>query len=761
MSLQEFEMYKPKEQIKKWNEIKDGLGLEEKIGLIEEIIKDERDFWGYINLLAEVLFDVALDSEEYVQILEKVTDIIKNDMAQGPFLQTLVLIGERKKDIAIRLRNKIIETSGNNALIVLSGLILGGIGKRDSNYTLSLIEEKINSENNPSVLQSYLKSILVMNEKQEKIGKKYIQLLKKLLEIKNEKLNIEILNFCLSNYQKNRLYFYKSIKSLISEDNENYRKFLFGRLTYLDIIEENRLFELIEISKDSGKKVLDEILMCLEKYPSKNREILSLCFYWINKGLYFKIKNFDWVLEQLMKKDNSLLTLFAKSFRKINVPYSYVITPGIFEKLAKYNTRLALSEAINIKPRNKLERQIKLKLFRVIIGCCYKDKKNLKHIQRLAKYLIKEAENRPYIEVNIKSDLLDVRDIDQDKYNSLVDKVSNLLHDLEVRWGKRFNYSKIFRNLDEYPYVKKYGKDVLARCREKKKYSPLLRLLENEVPDITKYKPTGDESDFEKSIKISYLRSEFWPRACLTELNKGLLSFELIKNHKYKTQKQKKKYIQDNLMNNESFWRFFSEIIVMNKLGKKSIKSKDFVSGDNDIDLETELFNKIIFFEITAPDMDRNLRFANGAVSLKNKSFSVIEKKYKQIMKTGVYKDSRYKNKFYFYVVIDISDSTIDEYSLLDTLFGTEKLNLIFDKKQGDVIDQYETREQNSLVDKNKKTEIVSGVIYFKRKLNFGKDNQPFIKLNGKIINNPFGKRTLSEKEVKDLSKILFVTNGE
>jgi len=40
-------------------------------------------------------------------------------------------------------------------------------------------------------------------------------------------------------------------------------------------------------------------------------------------------------------------------------------------------------------------------------------------------------------------------------------------------------------------------------------------------------------------------------------------------------------------MNEESFWRFFSELIVINKLGHKNIKSKDIVIGNNDIDLET------------------------------------------------------------------------------------------------------------------------------------------------------------------------------
>ena len=759
MRIEEFDMYKPKEQIKKWNEIKDTIGLEEKIGLIKDIIKNERDFWGYINLLAEVLFDVASDSDDFVKILEKVIDIIKNDMGQGPFLQTLVSIGERKKDIGVGLRNRIVETSDNNTLILLSGLILGGVGRVDKNFALSEIEENIPSEKNISILQSYLKTILVMNEKKKKVDREYIEILQKLLDFNNEDLNIEILNFCLSNYHKNRSFFYSIIKDLVSRDNENYKRFIFGRLAYQDIIGERKLFELIETSKNANEKVLDEIVMCLGRYPSRNRKIIFLYFYWINKGLYFKIKNFDWVLDQLMKRDNSLLSLFIKYFKKINVPYSYVIVPSIFEKLAKHNIRLAITEVKSITPKGKLERQIKLELFRVIIGCIYKNKKYLAHVQRIAKYLIDKAKDRPYIKVNINKELLTAQDLDINKFNDLVDKVYNLINEMKVRWDKRFNYSKIFDNLKKYPYVKKYGEEVIQKCRDGKNYCPLFWLLENEIPDISKYKLTGGESELDRAIKVNYIRSEFWPKAYLSELDKGLHLFEKINNPKRKTNEKKKKYIQDNLKSNESFWNFLSELIVMNRLVNQ-IKSKDFVIGENDIDLEAELFNKTIFFEITSPDIDRNLKLANGAVALKNKAFSVIEKKYQQLMKSGICNEPKYKDKFYFYIIIDISNSTIDDYMLLNALFGSEQLKLIFDKKEGKVVDQYATRDTDSIGHKNIRTEVISGVIYFKRELFFGKDGKPFISLIGKIINSPFGKRTLSEKELVELSKILFDNQG-
>lgn len=753
MKIQEFEKYNSSKQIEKWNQIKDRLSNKEKESIVINALVE--DIWGYLDLLSEILFDIASDSDEYILILEKLSSRVKNDMTHGPFLSALIKIGQEKKDIAIQLRNKIIEKSKSEPLKILSGLILGGIGIEDEKTVLDLIEKNIKQEKSSSILRSYIKAILVMNEKRNGIDKRYLSIVENTLNKKDEETNIEIMNFSLHNYEKNKQFFYKIIKTLINENNDSYKRFLFSRLSYQDIIEEKKLFELIELSKDADEKVLDEIVMCLRRYPHQKREILNLYFYWINKGLYFKIRNFDLVLEEIMKTDQSILSLFIKSFRKIDNSYSYVVVPQIFESLAKNNVDLAIAEAMKIRPRNKIEKLIKLRLLKKVIGLCYTDKTNAGRIQKLAKYLVNEAKKRPYSNIDINPELINTESLSKDKYDLLVNQVSKIIDDLELK-KEYYNYSIIRKNLKKYPYVKKYGEDIIRKCKNDKKYSPLLWLLENEMPDLTKININKNDDEFNKAIKINFLRDKFWPRAYLTELNRGLLNFEQIKNHKYKTISQKKKYIQDNLMNEEAFWHFFSELLVMNKLGKENIKSKDVIIGSNDIDFETELFNKLVFLEVTAPEMDRSLRLANGAVVLKNKSFSLIDGKYKQIMKTGVYKNPKYKDKFYFYIIIDISNSTIDEYDLLNSLFGSLTFNLVIDKSTEKTIKEYTARSKDSLGDKNKKTEIVGGVIYFKRDLVIDEKNNSNIRLIGNIINNPKSKKILSDLEIQKLREIMF-----
>lgn len=755
MNLDKFERYDRRQQRKQWEKIKNELTVETKKQLIRKIM-DEGVF-GYLDLVSEILFEIASDSEEYVKILEDLSTRVKNDLAQGPFLSALIEIGKEKTEIGMELRNKIIKTSKDSNLIVLSGLILGGIGIKNKEEVLTLIEQDLDQQNNPNILQSYLKAILIINENKKRIDERDIKIIAQLFNKNMEQVNIEILNFSLASYSKNKAYFYEIIKSLTEEKKDSYKKFLFRRLSYQDILEENKLFELIKLSKDAEEEILNEIVMCLRNHPSQLNKILNLYLYWINKGLYFKIRNFDWILEEIMKKDNSILPLFIKSFRKIDEKYSYVIVPDIFQHLVKYNVEIGLSEAIKLKSKNKIEKLIKLKLLEVIIGCCYSDKKNAKHIQELAKYLLKEAQQKPYINIEIKSNLINSPKLTKEEYNTLVDKVSTLLDDLKTK-KEKYDFNSLAKTLKKYPIVNKYGKDILRSCKEKKTHSPLLQLLDEEEPDLTKIKIEEDESKLTKAIKLDFFRSQFWPKAYLTELNNGLSLFEEIKNPKYQTKEKKKKYIRDMLLNEQSFLGFFSELIVMNRIGKERIKFKDRIIGNNDIDIETEIFNKPIFFEITHPRMDRKLRLANKMIELKNRSFSIIENKYKQIIKSGVYEHPEYKDNFYFYVIIDISNSTIDEYNLLNSLFGTLKMSLIFNKKTGDIVKEYASRSQNSLSHKNKKTETVSGVIYFKEELGFRENLSPYIKLNGKIINNPFGKRVLSEKEIKSLNSILFGT---
>ena len=108
---------------------------------------------------------------------------------------------------------------------------------------------------------------------------------------------------------------------------------------------------------------------------------------------------------------------------------------------------------------------------------------------------------------------------------------------------------------------------------------------------------------------------------------------------------------------------------------------------DKNLDLKVNLFERDIYFEITRPKMDRELRLANGAVALKNKAFSTIDKKYRQLFANKTLQEIESgKRKDLFFVVIDRSNSTIDEHQLIDTFLGSLAYTWQIEKKTGKVL---------------------------------------------------------------------------
>jgi hypothetical protein len=78
MNLDKFKGYDRRQQLKQWEKVKNELTVETKKQLIRKII-DEGVF-GYLDLVSEILFEVASNSEEYVKILEDISISVKNDL---------------------------------------------------------------------------------------------------------------------------------------------------------------------------------------------------------------------------------------------------------------------------------------------------------------------------------------------------------------------------------------------------------------------------------------------------------------------------------------------------------------------------------------------------------------------------------------------------------------------------------------------------------------------------------------------------------
>ena len=110
--------YRFQEQIEIYDRNKSKLSRKEKFDLVNNLVK--KDIFAYLELISSIVFDVAETSNEYIVLLETITEKVKNDLAQGPFLNSLKNIGIKKEKIAIKLYDKILKESKNKTLVVFS-----------------------------------------------------------------------------------------------------------------------------------------------------------------------------------------------------------------------------------------------------------------------------------------------------------------------------------------------------------------------------------------------------------------------------------------------------------------------------------------------------------------------------------------------------------------------------------------------------------------------------------------------------------------
>jgi len=209
----------------------------------------------------------------------------------------------------------------------------------------------------------------------------------------------------------------------------------------------------------------------------------------------------------------------------------------------------------------------------------------------------------------------------------------------------------------------------------------------------------------------------------LNELDHGIQLYQTLRNEKNTTDLRITLEIEKQLKNENDFWNFLSELIIMNKIGKDRILVKDKKIGSKYIDLAVQLGEKTVLLEITTPDIQRDAKILNAGF-LTSKYDSAIDAKRQQLSE-GLKNDSRIDSSDLFYFVVIDGSKTPIEY---------EEMNLFTHNNQDD--------------------DLVSCVIIVRRK--FIPGELQHYKLIGKIITNPKGKNILPSTEIEKLNRIIF-----
>ncbi|MFW6026380.1 MAG: hypothetical protein ACOCRX_08555 [Candidatus Woesearchaeota archaeon] len=745
------------EQKKVYAKYSSKLSTNEKYSLIYQYLDNSRDFWGYFQLLCDVALELSDDSDKFVKLLSDFDKKVRNDMAQKPFMDLLVNLGSKK--FALSLYNKILnDTKLDDNLRIISGLILGGINSEKE------IKQRLKENIKFPQTNSYLKAILVCYENKD-LDKTIYKYFDDILKSQNTNLIQELAFLSYRLYSKDSTYFYNKIKEMAKLNNKNINWIIYSRLSYDNKFTKEQFFELVELIKDSEINIIDETIQAFREYPKEHKKITDLFIYWLNKfdKFEFDSRNFRWILEDLVKNNKYFIKEFCDRYKEIQSEKKiYLFTfPHLFKILSKYHQEYALEQIFKIKFKEEDDEHLFFNLCKKLIGNIYNDAKFVDIALNLNAKLISVIEKRPFISFNKanyekKMNQIKPLEISKDNYNYLINVANNLLNKLRDK-KQEYDFSLIRKNISKYKVVENLTSKLIDNLESNKEFSPLMWLGETEDPKFDDVKIEKNEDELSKAMKMGYVRSQFWSRAYLKELNEALNKYIKLPNEKFKDVKKK---IEIDFSDENSFWSFESELIFINKFSEKSILTLDPKvpnRPEKNLDLKVKLFKKDIYFEVKRPEMDRNLNLNNGAVSMPNKALQSIEHKFKQMMAQKTLQEMKdKKRKGLFFIVIDTSGSTIDDYQIINAFYGSLSLTLVMDKKQRKVVNQFPSRKDDSIHKINKNTEIVSGVIYFKQELIFDKDNQPFIKLKGDIIQNPKGINTLNENELIQLKKIIF-----
>jgi len=436
-----------------------------------------------------------------------------------------------------------------------------------------------------------------------------------------------------------------------------------------------------------------------------------------------------------------------------------LVLPHLFRELSKNDSKHAFLKISNLNLNDDDEKYLFFRLTEIIIGNIYQDEKNKPLLEHICDKLISLASTRVFVTCNTKwyDKHKNKTSFSREDYDNLIDFAHELLNQLVTK-KDAYNFSLIKNNIRKYPNVFIYAETVLNEAEKGKKYTPLMWLGESEEPELNLNILNKKEACLNELFVQQFNLSKFWPKAYLLELNNNLKIFESKPNEKF-SKYQQKKHIIDRLSDEKSFWSFISELDFISKFSCDVINVLEPQvphKPENHLDLKITLFNRSIFFEITRPLLDRKLELDNGAVGLGNKGFSILNTKFRQLFsKETLNEINRGEVKDLYFIVIDISESTIDEHQLLNSFLGSLAYTWQIDKTNGHVVNEFMIRQKDSLSDKYKNTDILSGAIYFKRELIFI-DNQPKIKLVGDIIINPKAKNKLSDLEVEELKKMIF-----
>jgi len=85
----------------------------------------------WLDFISSKLPEIASNSEEFVELVLQITRKVRGDMAQAPFVRSLIAVGSSDSNLGLALFKRMVILQDLEAY---AGLVLGGAGQKDFAY---------------------------------------------------------------------------------------------------------------------------------------------------------------------------------------------------------------------------------------------------------------------------------------------------------------------------------------------------------------------------------------------------------------------------------------------------------------------------------------------------------------------------------------------------------------------------------------------------------------------------------------------------
>lgn len=694
----------------------------------------DRDIFGFLYAISKLLEETASNDNDFVDIIQKAGNKIRNDLAQGPFVNALISIGEKDLNLGLGLVVKLLEKDKTSS--EYGALILGGVGKKNPIDTMQKIKEFSRTDDPNKILCSVKALRVMLRDSLMNYQEKAFEILEKALQNSDLAVKGECLEAFLDFYENEPDTCKKHLFNLVKE-HSNFRYSIAHRFWIKPISDSKTRLELLKIcSEDDNASVRQRTLYALTKLVSDYpEEIMNIVMSLVIKNGYH-YGDVDYLLEELGKVNFDKAMNVVRTWLEKKVPYVLSLSiPTIVKALLSKNKKdivLPYLEAWSKIDEKHLEYSLNI-LLQIISGD-YEKKPDGEFIENAHSFLVTIAQTKH----------IDLQSIYKTEPNKVM-QCAEIIHKIKY-YSNMLNYQIIQENLKQFPHISNLlSSNWLKQMQtENNKTHPLLKVLSRELPEMSKVNET-----VESLLKAKDERDKFNQWFKLHSLLGDLLFLNNIET-KIKKLLDKGFNVNNyakNLKNEQQVDATLSEIEFITPFVDNFTVQLEPKIDTKQLDAKIEIEGQILYVEIISPRMFKPLELLEGVRGIPNRVKGKIYDEFKnQLIGLASLNQP-------IVVAVDVGKSEVNYEFVEDYLFGTLTFTMEFDKKTGTVVNSYSKRkEEESMHNQKPEMDLISAVICYKTRLY---DNFTY-RMEGKIINNPHAKVPLSRAVAKRIEEVLF-----